>query len=162
MFARIMVAVGVLAALGLAAAGAHGHAGFTGRAGLERHILLGLAALLVFVLAHCWVLFYLLGLTRVLSEAAAETGASDALGPALRSFRRWTAPVLVAAVVSALAVFVVGAAMHGEGTGGRYHGALLWIALALAAWATVAEWRTLIASERALGAIRARSAGESG
>ncbi len=158
MFARIMVVVGALAALGLAATGWHGYAGFDGRSGLERHILLGLAALLVFATAHCWQLFYLLGLTRVLAESAEESGRRSALEPRLVRFRTRTLPVVAAAVLAAIAVFVVGASMHGEQVGGRYHGPLLWAALALGAWATAAEWRTVIASERALAALRSRPA----
>lgn len=154
MFARIMVVVGALAALGLAAAGWHGYAGFDGRSGLERHILLGLAALLVFATAHCWQLFYLLGLARVLAETAERSGRRSALTAPLLRFRSRTLPVVAAAVLAAIAVFVVGAAMHGEQVGGRYHGPLLWVALGLGAWATVAEWRTVVASERALVALR--------
>lgn len=160
MFARIMVVVGALAALGLAGTGWHGYAGFDGRSGLERHILLGLAALLVYTTAHCWQLFYLVGLTRVLAETAAGSGRRSSLEPPLVRFRTRTLPVVAAAVLTALAVFVVGAAMHGQQVGGRYHGPLLWIALALGAWATVAEWRTVLATERALAALREPSTAE--
>ena len=154
MFARMMIVVGALAALGLLGAGVHGYAGFSGRDGLTRHILLGLAPLLVFVIAHAWTLFYLVGLTRVLRETAEERGVSGALEAPLLGLGRWTLPPGIAAVLAALAVFVVGAAMYGQKTGGSFHGPLLWLALALAAWATVAEWRAVVASERALDALR--------
>jgi hypothetical protein len=154
MFARIMVLVGALAALGLAGAGLHGYAGFEGREGLGRHILLGLAPLLLFVIAHAWSLFYLGGMARVLTETAAQSGRSSAIGPELTRFARRTVPPALAAVLTTLAVFVLGAAMQGRGAGGRYHGALLWVAPALAAWATVAEWRAVLATERALAVFR--------
>jgi hypothetical protein len=154
MFARIMVLVGGLAALGLAGAGVHGYAGFEGRDGLGRHILLGLAPLLLFVIAHAWSLFYLGGMARVLRETAAETGRPSAIGPVLARFGRRTVPPALAAILTALAVFVVGAAMQGRAADGRLHGPLLWVALALAAWATVAEWRTVLATEHALTELR--------
>lgn len=154
MFARIMIAVGILATLGLAGAGVHGYSGFDGREGLERHILLGLAPLLVFVTAHCWQLFYLLGLTRVLTETAEDLDRPDVSIPSVFTFYRTTLPPIVGAVAAALGVFVVGAAMHGQSAGGRIHGPLLWLALALGAWATVAEWRMVTASERALVGLR--------
>lgn len=143
-FGRVMVAVGFVAALGMAGVGAHGYAGLPAGAGLRQHVLLGLAAVLVFLLAHSWVAFYLLGASRVLGEA-----------PALASLRRRTLPLLGAAVAAGLATFVLGSAVHAGRVPAGLHGALLWVTLALQGWAGWAEWRAVVAAERAVGAARA-------
>lgn len=140
-FGRLMVAVGFAAALGMAGVGWQGYRGLAGGPegeGLQAHVLLGLAAVLVFVLAHAWVAFYLLGALRVLGRARD-----------LATFRRRTLPLLAAAVAAGLGTFVLGAAVHAGRVAAGLHGALLWAALALQAWAGWAEWRAVAAAERA-------------
>jgi hypothetical protein len=144
-----MVAVGFAAALGMAAVGAQGYRGLPGGtdgAGLQAHVLFGLAAVLVFLLAHAWVAFYLLGAVRVLPVP---------LAPPLAGFGRRTLPLLAAAVAAGLATFVLGTAVHAGRVPAGLHGALLWATLALQAWAGWAEWRAVAAAE---GAVRAAGA----
>ena len=159
-FGRIMVLAGCLAALALAGVGAQGYrleaepgAGVTG------HIVVGLAAVLVLLLAHSWVLFYLLGAERVLREAPNEVdrqaGREELPGPALAGFRRRVLPPLLGAAAAAFATFVLGIAAYAGRTPALLHGALFWATLALQAWAAVAEWRSLVDAERAASALRA-------
>lgn len=143
MFGRVMVAVGFAAALGMLGVGLHGYLGLPEEAegpALQQHVLLGLAAVLVFLLAHAWVAFYLLGAVRVLPGPP---------GPPLAGFGRRTLPLLAAAVVAGLATFILGIAVHAGRAPAGLHGALLWAALALQAWAGWAEWRAVAAAERA-------------
>ena len=138
-----MVAVGFAAALGMAGVGWQGYrdlaGGVEGEA-LQAHVLLGLVAVLVFLLAHAWVGFYLLGAVRVLPEP---------LAPSLAVFERRTLPLLAAAVAAGLGTFILGAAVHAGRVSAGLHGALLWAVLALQAWAGWAEWRAVTAAERA-------------
>lgn len=146
MFGRVMVAVGFAAALGMAGVGWQGYRGLAGGAeeeGLQAHVLLGLGAVLVFLLAHAWVAFYLLGAVRVLPGP---------LAPPLAGFGRRTLPLLAAAVAAGLATFVLGTAVHAGRVPAGLHGALLWATLALQAWAGWAEWRAVTVAERAAGA----------
>lgn len=144
-FGRVMVAAGCLAALALAGVGALGYLGVAEDAGLTGHILMGMAAVLVLVLAHSWILFYLLGAARVLRETAGEAP----LEPALGAFRTRVLPPLLGVVTAAVATFVLGIGAYAERSPVLLHGALFWITLALQAWAAVVEWRALAATERA-------------
>lgn len=142
MFGRVMVAVGALASLGLLAVGLAGYRGLPdGVEGpaLRQHVLLGLAAVLVFVLAHAWVAFYLVGAARVLGEAAVAR----------------TLPPLLLAVAAALATFVLGSAVHSGLAPAGLHGALLWLTLLLQGWAGWAEWRAVTAAARATRTLAA-------
>ena len=163
-----MVAAGCLAALALAGVGAQGYrleaepgAGVTG------HILVGLAAVLVLLLAHSWVLFYLLGAERVLREVPneidrevdrgvdREAPREQTTGPALTAFRRRVLPPLLGAAGAALATFVLGIAAYAGRTPAILHGALFWATLAFQAWAAAAEWRALVAAEETAASLRA-------
>jgi hypothetical protein len=104
-----------------------------------------MGAVLVFLLAHSWVLFYLLGAARVLG----------ADGVALAGFRRRVLPPLVAAVVAGVATFLLGTAVYAGRAPAALHGGLTWVTLALQVWAAAAEWRALVAVERVAAARRA-------
>lgn len=151
-----MVLAGCLAALALAGVGAQGYRlAAEPDDGLAGHILVGMAAVLVLLLAHSWVLFYLLGASRVLREAARDAGRAEALAPPLRALGRRVLPPLLATVAAALATFVLGIGVYGGRAPELLHGALFWATLALQAWAAAAEWRALVACERATAALGA-------
>jgi hypothetical protein len=106
-----------------------------------------MGAVLVFLLAHSWVLFYLLGAARVLGGDG---------GPApLAGFRRRVLPPLMAAVVAGVATFLLGIGVYAGRAPAALHGGLTWVTLALQVWAAAAEWRVLVAVERAAAARRA-------
>lgn len=155
-FGRIMLALGTVALLGLVAAGVHGYVALdaaTGGPGLRTHVLVGLIALLLFVLAHGWVLVYLVGMGRLLRREARAAGREEALDTSLRSWwRRVLPPALVAA--AGIAVFVLGSAVYAGRVVAAVHGGALWVTVVLQVWAVAAEWRALGASERAFDALR--------
>lgn len=153
-FGRIMIVLGILATLGLVATAVQGYAGVHGRAGLKEHVLLGLVALLLFVLAHCWILVYLVGIDRLLRPLARAAGRDDVVEPPLRSFRSRTLPLLLAAVFGGIAVFTLGSEAYSGRMSPSVHGVLIWVTVALQAGAVAVEWRALAASERALERLR--------
>lgn len=155
-FGKIMLAVGIVATLGLVAAGVHGYAEVD-RAmegpSLTTHVLLGLVAVLLFVLAHGWVLIYLVGIGRLLARETAEAGRGEVPEPSLRSLPRTILPPLLTGL-SGIAVFALGSAVYAGRVPGAVHGTALWVTVALQTWAVFAEGRALAASERALEALR--------
>jgi len=153
-FGRIMIFVGLAATLGLVATGFQGYGGLADRAALGRHILLGLIALLLFVMAHSWVLIYLTGMHRLLRRVAGESGRVEALPPRLLAFRSRTLPVLLATIVGAIAVFLLGTEVFSGRLSGSVHGAVLWVTVVLQGLAMALEWRALAASERAFQLLR--------
>jgi hypothetical protein len=106
-----------------------------------------MGAVLVFLLAHSWVLFYLLGAARVL--------AGEGLGAPLGAFRARVLPPLVAVVAAGVATFLLGIGVYAGRAPAALHGGLTWVTLALQVWAAAAEWRVLVAVERAATARRA-------
>jgi hypothetical protein len=154
-FGRIMILVGIVATLGLVAAGVQGYGGAREGAALREHILLGLVALLLFVLAHCWVLVYLVGIDRVLRRAPRDAGRDEAPEPRLRTFRGLTLSLLLAAVLGGVVAFVLGTEVYSGRVSAGLHGAFLWLTVVLQAAAVAVEWRALAASERALRKLQA-------
>ncbi|MGD2114110.1 MAG: hypothetical protein PVG07_03595 [Acidobacteriota bacterium] len=152
-FGRIMIAAGVLAALGLTAAGLLGYRGVQADQEVRLHVLVGLGALLVFVLSHLWVLFYLTGAVRVLRRAASPETVRREAG--LFGFKRHTLPPLLAAVVLALGCFLLGIGVYSGRFGGGVHAAAFYLTLVAEAWAAQREWRTVGAAERVVRSVRA-------
>lgn len=155
-FGRIMLAVGLVATLGLVATGVQGYAAVdaaTEGASLRNHVLGGLVALLLFVLAHGWVLIYLVGIGGLLRREARAAGREAALDAPLRSPWRGAVPPALAAVAG-IAVFVLGSGVYSGRVTGEVHGAALWGTVVLQVWAVAAEWRALAVSERALSTLR--------
>jgi len=154
MFGRLMVITGLIATAGLGVAAAQGYRGAAAGAALQLHVLTALVALLVFVLAHAWVLFYLVGADRVLLESAREAELEHVLEPALTHFRRRTLPPLLGALAAVLALFLAGAGVYAGQVPAAVHGGLFWLTLALEVWAAWSEWQALIAAERAVGRLQ--------
>ncbi len=153
MFGRIMVGAGMIATAGLGLAAAQGYHGAAQGTALRLHVLTGLAMLLVFVLAHAWVLFYLVGAARVIGESAREAGLEGVPEAALARFGRRTLPPLLGALAAVLALFVSGAAVYAHRLPAAVHGGLFWLTIALEAWAAGAEWQALAAGERAVARL---------
>lgn len=137
-----MVAVGWLGALGLVAAGVLGHGYARHGDDVRGHLLLGLGALLLFVLAHCWVLFYSLAARRVLA------GGTGAAAERLAGFSRHTLVPILAVLAAALATFLTGNAVYTGALPWWGHAAPFYATLVLQVWASAAEWRTCVATER--------------
>ncbi len=150
MFGKMMVLTGLLATLGLGATAAQGYRGAAAGSALQLHVLAGLASLLVFVLAHVWVLFYLAGAARVIEESARAAGREASLEPALTRFRSRTLPPLTGALGAVLGLFLTGTGAYARQLSATFHGGLFWLTLVLEAWAAWAEWRALAAGERAV------------
>ncbi len=155
MFGRIMVVTGMLATAGLGLVAAQGYRGAAGGEALRLHVLTALTAVLVFILAHAWVLFYLVGAVRVIGETAREAGREELLQPALTRFGRRTLPPLLGALAAGLALFLAGVAVYAHQVPAAVHGGLFWLLVALELWAAWGEWRALLASERIVAGLQA-------
>jgi hypothetical protein len=142
----MMIVAGVLATLGLVGAGVLGYRGVESEQQVRGHVLVGLGALLLFVLSHLWVLLYLSGAVRVLRAAVGPERARQE--PELFGFRRHTLPPLLAAVALALGCFLVGIGVYSGRFEAPVHAWVFYLTLAAEVWAAVREWRTFGAAER--------------
>jgi len=153
---RIMVAVSALATLGIIATGLLGYQGADTDQGARVHILVGLGSILVFLLAHFWMLFYLLGSVRVLRQEAQGMGTPlERLDQELARFRTRTLPPLVIAIVLAVGCFVLGAGVYSTGASVLVHAVAFYLVLPAEAWAAWREWRTFGAAERTVRELQA-------
>ena len=163
MMGRSLLIVGALGTAGLAVAGALGY-GLTspGDAGMPRHIIVALAAIVMLMFSHCWILLYLLGTGKVIrqelrgaSRETAEPAAPMAL-TASRRARRLAYAALAAAALLALAEFLLGGAVAAYAAPHVLHHVFFWGALAAQGVALWSEGRALAANESLLGEIDQR------
>jgi len=151
-----MVTVSALATLGIIATGLLGYRGADTDQGVRVHILVGLGSILVFLLAHLWMLFYLLGSVRVLRQEAQGMGTPlERLDQDLVRFRTRTLPPLVIAIVLAVGCFVLGAGVYSTSASVLVHAVAFYLFLPAEAWAAWREWRTFGAAERTVRELQA-------
>lgn len=118
--------------------------------GMPRHVVAALASILSLMLAHSWILLYLLGTGKVIRDAVREGGLDPAPLARSRRLRRICYPAILLAAVLILATFLVGGAVAAKGAPPWVHQALFWAALAVQAGALWIEWWGLAENESLL------------
>jgi hypothetical protein len=167
MMRRVLLILGALGTAGLIAAAGLGYsAPGTGEMRMRAHVLSSLAATLVVLFSHTWIVLYLLATGRVMSQAVREHGmdeehrsgqgrpAGELLDRA-RRLRLAALPWLLAALAGVVVTFLLGGAAFGGPGWSRLHHALFYVTLALQIVAMRAELRVL-AGHDALGVELAR------
>ena len=88
MMGRALLIVGAMATLGLLASAVVGYllAGATD-ANMPLHVLISLAASLLLLFSHCWIMFYLIGTGKAIKEAVNENGLEPALIEETKRFK---------------------------------------------------------------------------
>lgn len=160
MMGRSLLIVGVLGTAALAVAGALGY-GLTspGDAGMPRHIIVALSAILMLMFSHCWILLYLLGTGKVIREVRRDLppdAAEPASLAASRRARRLAYAALALAALLALGEFLLGGAVAANALPHVLHHVFFWAALAAQGVALWSEGRALAANESLLGEIDGR------
>jgi len=155
MMGRALLVVGAVATLGLVAAAVLGYlvAG-GGHPELFRfHLLVALAAALLLLFSHCWILFYLIGTGKAIREAVAEYRLDPNLVAETRRFKQLSSGPLTFAMLVAMALFVVGGGVYTGAVPVWVHHTLFWAALVTQAFAMRREARVLAANERLMASI---------
>lgn len=148
-----MVVVGLLATLGLVATAVVGYVEAQTDDGLRHHILVGLGSILVFVLAHLWILVYLFGSVRVLRTECGEAGLR--FDRELGRFATHTLPPLIAALALGTGCFVLGAGVYSSYGSVLVHAVMFYVLLPVEGWAAWRSWRTFAAAERSIRELQA-------
>jgi hypothetical protein len=146
---RALLVLGLLGTAGLLATAALGY-GLSGTADVEvrRHVLLGLAAALVLVFSHTWIVLYMLATGKVISRVVRERGYPEELLESARRLRLRVIPWLLAALGAVLATFLTGGAVLAGSTPAIVHQLLFYLALVLQGAVMLAERRVLAEHER--------------
>lgn len=143
--------LGALATVGIAVTAAFGF-GLSSPAdpGMPRHVVAALASTLLLILAHSWILLYLLGTGKVIRDAVRDGGLDPVPLARSRRLRRICYPAILLAAVLIMATFLVGGSVAAKGAPPWVHQALFWAAIAVQAVALWIEWWGLAANESLL------------
>ena len=110
---------------------------------LKTHFLLALLSTTLLVMAHSFIMFFLIATGVEMKDMEKEKGWGD-------SFRRRTIrlkseafPAMTFALLLVLANFIMGAAAHTRAVPARVHEGLAWLTLLTCLFALQREWRVL-------------------
>ncbi|HEY4573181.1 MAG TPA: hypothetical protein VIJ26_04440 [Thermoanaerobaculia bacterium] len=119
-------------------------------AGMPRHVVAALASTLPLMLAHSWILLYLLGTGKVIRDAVRDGGLDPAPLARSRRLRRICYPAILLAIALVMATFLVGGAVADRSAPPWVHHVLFWAAIAAQAGALWIEWWGLAGNESLL------------
>src|SRR5262249_28667523 len=127
------------------------------RALVTHHILLATPTVLLSLFAQTMVIFYFIGTGKLVKDEVAAYPEKEraAILKALRGFKSKTSPPATLALLSAIAVFVAGGAVHTRALPSWTHLAASIAAVGAHAWAFAAEWRIFAENNRLMEDPRA-------
>jgi hypothetical protein len=128
---------------GIAVASGLDVAGPLAKALVTRHVALAIPTVLLSLFSQSMVIFFFIGTGRLVKDEIARYPEEEKrrVYKALSEFKRRTSPPATFALLSSIAVFVLGGAVHTRALPSWTHLAASVAALFLHAWALVAEWR---------------------
>jgi hypothetical protein len=140
----------------LVASALHSAAPLAGRL-VTRHVGFAIPTVLFSLFSQSMVIFYFIGTGKLVKEEAASYPEAErrAVLAALRRFKAKTSPPATFALLSAIAVFVLGGAVHTSALPPWTHLAASLSAVAIHSWALVAEWKTFAENHRLMSNPRA-------
>jgi hypothetical protein len=159
MMGRALLTIGLMATLGLIATAVLGY-GLAGPtdARLRLHALLALAASLLLLFSHCWIMFYLIGTGRAIKDAVAENHLDPRFYEETKGFKNRSYPMLMLALGLAMATFILGGAAW-KGILPWLHHALFYATLLAQLRALQLERQVLVENERLMADINRILAG---
>ena len=109
---------------------------------VTRHVALAIPTVMFSLFSQSMVIFFFIGTGRLVKDDVARYPEEDRrrVYKALSDFKRRTSPPATFALLSSIAVFVLGGAVHTRALPSWTHLAASLAALLLHAWALVAEW----------------------
>ncbi len=117
---------------------------------VRRHVGWAIPTVLLSLFSQSMVIFYFVGTGRLVKDEIAAYPDADQkpILAALRRFKARTSPPATFALLAAIAVFVLGAAVHTRALPSWVHLAASLTAVALHLWAFLAEWRAFAENNR--------------
>ena len=117
---------------------------------VTRHVVYAIPTVLLSLFSQSMVIFFFIGTGRLVKDEVAVFPEPQrrAVLEALRGFKRRTSPPATFAILSAIAVFVLGGAVHTHALPSSVHLATSLLAVAMHLWALVAEWKAFLENGR--------------
>ncbi len=152
---RALLVIGLLATVGIVASAVLGYAApaESDVEQLQLHVLLALAAVLLLLFAHCWILLYLIGTGRALRDVVREHGLDPGLPTEASRLQGEAIPWLLLAMGLALGTFLLGAGAAANALPAVVHHALAYAALGVQVYALWVERRVLDAHEELIADV---------
>jgi hypothetical protein len=128
---------------------------------VTRHVGFAIPTVLFSLFSQSMVIFYFIGTGKLVKEEVASYPEMErrAVLAALRRFKAKTSPPATFALLSAIAVFVLGGAAHTSALPAWTHLTASLGAAAIHAWALAAEWRTFAENHQLMSDPRAYARG---
>jgi hypothetical protein len=141
--------------LGLAATVLAGY-GVTPGASVRSHFLAALGSTFVLVMAHSFVMFFLIATGVELKDMEKERGWGDSFRRRTIAMKSRVFPVVTLALLLVIANFILGAAAHTRVIPAWLHGGLGWATLVTCLVALYREYRVLGANNRLIAEAASR------
>ena len=125
---RALLTVGWIATLTYLATGYVGYAREGSRGG-DLHVLLALAASLLILFSHSWIMFYLIGTGKAIKEAVTEHRLPEEWIQRTKDFKNHCYPAMMLAMALVMATFILGGGVERRVLPGWIHHALVYLAL---------------------------------
>ena len=128
-------------------------------AGVSRHFLAALGTTTILVMAHSFIMFFLLATGVEMKEMEKERGWGDTFKRRSVALKGRVFPQMTLAILVVMATFILGAAAHTRVIPGWAHGALAWLTLVVCLWALGREYLVLGENNRLIAeaGVRRRS-----
>ena len=110
---------------------------------LRAHFLLALLSTTLLVMAHSFIMFFLIATGVEMKDMEKERGWGDSFRRRTIKMKGQVFPAMTFALLLVLANFVMGAAAHTRAVPPRVHEALAWLTLLMCAFTLYREWRVL-------------------
>jgi hypothetical protein len=110
---------------------------------LRAHFLLALLSTTLLVMAHSFIMFFLIATGVEMKDMEKERGWGDSFRRRTIKMKGQVFPAMTFALLLVLANFVMGAAAHTRAVPARVHEALAWLTLVTCAFTLHREWRVL-------------------
>jgi hypothetical protein len=110
---------------------------------LKTHFLLGLLGTTLLVMAHSFIMFFLIATGVEMKDMERERGWGDSFRRRIIRLKSDAFPAMTFALLLVLANFILGAAAHTRAVPARVHEGLAWLTLLTCLFALQREWRVL-------------------
>jgi len=110
---------------------------------LKQHFLLALLATTLLVMAHSFIMFFLIATGVELKDMEKEKGWGDSFRRRTIALKGRVFPVMTFALLLVIANFILGAAAHTHAVPAWVHGGVAWGTLVLCLFALYREYRVL-------------------
>ena len=110
---------------------------------LRSHFLLGLLSTTLLVMAHSFIMFFLIATGVEMKDMEKERGWGDSFRRRTIRLKSHAFPAMTMALLLVLANFIMGAAAHTRAVPARVHEGLAWLTLLGCVFALQREWRVL-------------------